>query len=774
MTGIVGRKRVQLLLGLAVCALGAAAPLRAQAAGGSADEGRAGTSPGVTLRADTVRGRVVDAGTGMPVAGAQVRVLEFGRTDVTDVDGGFRLGRLPAGEVTLLVQRIGYAPVERRIRITAGTTSEVVLELVPSALQLPSIVVTGAARERGASETYRPTAIVEGSELRRRLGTSLAATISAEPGISERYNGPAAAQPVIRGLGGDRVLVLEDGTRTGDISGSGGDHAVAVEPLTAERVEVVRGPAGLLYGSNALGGVVNVIREDVPRAVPERTTGSVTVQGESVNGGVAGGGMVQAPLGDFAARLELSGRSAGDTRTPLGNLPSTDLEGWNGALGVSSATERGYIGVAVRDYALRYGVPGVFDGQVIPGAHEGGIGIELRRTAVRMDAGRHPARGPFRLLEASGSYTRYDQDELEREDGREIVGTEFGQLTATGRLVAHHLHPVGGIRLEGAMGVSTHWRDFSAAGNNTGTRPARQLTVAGFAYEELGLGALRLQLGARYDWSRITPRDTTSSSLLGDVRTRDFGALSGSFAALYQLNRRALLGASLARSFRTPAIEELYSNGPHLASHSYEIGNPDLGPEYGLGADLSLRITAPALTAQATVFENRITDFIHYAPTGQLDPRFQRYPVYRAERTDARLRGVETEVEWELRRGLLLGGDIAWVHAERTTDGSPLPAMPPFEGSAHVRVDRTRWFGGLEWTGAAAQRRTGEFEEPTPGYGILGAHAGVRLSRGRRLHTLSLTASNLTDQTWRDHLSRIRSVAPQPGRNLRLLYRFDF
>jgi iron complex outermembrane receptor protein len=731
----------------------------------------------------TIRGIVVDAATREPVAAAQVRLRELARGELSHADGQFHFDRLAPGRYTLLVQRIGFAPAERAIRVAAGEAATVTVELAATAIDLAGIVVTGTGRERAANEVYRPTSVLSDAELRRRLGSSIAATLADQPGIAQRYNGPAAAQPVVRGLSGDRVLVLEDGQRTGDLASTSGDHAVAIEPLTAERIEVVRGPAGLLYGSNALGGVINVIREEVPRTRPEHVSGTFSAQAESVNRGLTAGGSMLMPAGPLAVRAELSGRTAADTRTPLGTLPSTELRGHNAGAGVSWAGGGGYAGVAGRDYALVYGVPGTFEGQTIPGAHEGGIEIDMRRSAARVEAGLRPGGSWLRAVDFDANYVRVDHRELEPGG---FLGTHFGQLMATGNLVARHAHTEGALPSEGAFGVWGMWRDFRAAGSSTGSHPAEQVALAGFAFEELGRGPLRLELGARYDWSRITPyelaaghdHDGHDHGALDDdhdleVRARSFGAVSGSAAALWEAAEGWTLGASVARAFRTPSIEELYSNGPHLASYAFEIGNPELGPEYGLGTDVFVRFARPALNGEVSIFRNAIDDYIHYAPTGELDPRLHRYPVYQAQQGDALLQGAEGRVQWEALPGFVLDGNASYVRGERRDTAVALPAIPPLSGGASVRYDASGWFVGGGVQAAAAQERTAEFETHTPGYALLNLNGGLRWSAWGQLHTLTLQVQNATDRVWWDHLSRIRAVAPQPGRNIQLLYRVD-
>jgi iron complex outermembrane recepter protein len=733
-------------------------------AGGGAAQQR------VEERGASIWGTVVSAETGAPIAAAYVRVSELGRNELSHRDGSFHFDRLAAGSYTIAVQRLGYAPVEQVVRATAGDTVRVTVRLRESAIQIPGVVVTGAGRERSAQETYRPTTVLNGAELRRRLGTSVAATLADEPGIAQRFNGPAASQPVVRGLSGDRVLVLEDGLRTGDVATTGADHAVTIEPLTAERIEVVRGPAGLMYGSNALGGVINVVRDEVARTLPERVTGTVSVQGESVNRGATAGGSVLVPAGHLAIRGELSGRTAGDTRTPLGVLPSTELGGYNGAVGMSWIGDAGFVGASVRDYGLEYGVPGTFNGEAIPGAHPGGVRVDLHRTAARAQAGWRPRVGPFNSLEAEGNYVRFWQDEIE--DGG-LVGTRFGQLLGTGNLIARHGHEGEGIRVEGAFGLSFLARDFSAAGAFSGSHPANQYTIAGFVFEELGWAATRVQAGARYDLSRISPQQGPGGRAEG-VRTREFGAVSGSFAALHDVHPGWTIGVSMARAFRTPSIEELYSDGPHLADYSFNIGNPELRSEVGHGLDAFVRVAVPRVHLDVTAFRNQISDYIFYAPTGQLDPRFQRFPVYQATQGNSVLTGGEAKLQWEALRSVVVEGNAGYVRGTLREADSPLPSIPPLHAGLGVRYDSPLFFAGLAWDGTSAQNRVGEFETRTAAHGMWNGTGGVRWTMNGQLHSVTLQLRNLGDAVWYDHLSRVKDVAPQPGRNLQLLYRVSF
>jgi iron complex outermembrane recepter protein len=748
---------------------------------------------------DSVRetGRIVgtirDAETGDPVAAAQVRLREMRRNEYSHADGRFHFSQLRPGRYTVGVERVGYAPAERQVVVGSEETVTVTIELRPTALNIPGVVVTGTATERGADQVYQPTSVIAGAELRRRLATTLAATIAHEPGIHQQYNGPAASQPVIRGMGGDRVLVLEDGHRTGDLYATASDHAVSVDPMTAERIEVLRGPAALLYGSSALGGVINVIREDVPRSLPDRVSGTASLQGESVNRGATMGAAALASVGRIAVRAEASGRQAGDTRTPLGTLESTDLEGYNLGAGASLISTWGFVGVAARQNRLDYGVPGEFGGVVIPGAHPGGVGIETLRRSARFEAGHLTGLGVFNALEISASLTHYLHDEIEGrtpQTGEAFFGARFDQLTGGVDVTLSHEHAGRRFLRGGTLGLEYRGKDLRTFGSSPGTRSATERNLAAFLYEEFNLApAARLQAGLRYDHARVSPYHHDPISV-GDrdipVRERTFGSVSGSVAALLDVARDWTVGVNVARAFRRPAIEELYSDGPHLADYSFDIGNPELDPEVGLGFDAFVRAALPSLRLEASVFGNRIRNYIHYQATGEIDPRFRRFPVFEARGDDARFVGAEARAQWEVSRGLVLDATAAGVRATRVTNDEPLPDIPPVTVTTRARYETDRWFATLGWDGAAAQNRVpqpfasptdGEMiypQRPTSGHGLLNAGVGWRWSAGARLHSLTLQAHNLLDAEWRDHLSRVKDVAPQPGRNIQLLYRLNF
>ena len=353
-----------------------------------------------------------------------------------------------------------------------------------------------ARRKSALAPLQEPEVVFSGSKLRQNLSRTIAETIDYEPGIAQRSMGPAPARPVLRGLGGDRLLVIEDGERTGDLSGTSSDHAVAIEPMTTERIEVVRGPRTLLYGSNALAGVVNVVRGYVPSERPDGFGGSVTYQGESVNRGLSGGLTLEQPLGPLALRFDSSLRNADDIATPHGVLANTDIRTGNASVGLSLVRPWGHVGASGSLYDSDYGIPPDPEG-----GHPHGVSIDLQRQ--HLEGRGEILTGPdwLQRLELHHSFSRYQHGEFEASGD---LGMEFGVLTHnTGALA--HLDRMGPFA-NGAIGLWYEYRNYAAAGLNF-TPPAEEYAGALFTYQEWEHGPWAANAALRVDARRVEPRE---------------------------------------------------------------------------------------------------------------------------------------------------------------------------------------------------------------------------------------------------------------------------
>ena len=304
------------------------------------------------------------------------------------------------------------------------------------------------------------------------------------------------------------------------------------------------------------------------------------------------------------------------------------------------------------------------------------------------------------------------------------------------------------------------------------TPNARRRTQAAYLLEEIQLDPVSIEAGLRYDRVELEPDQEDQFSDIGHIRARSFGALSGSLGVLLRLSGPLTVGGSVGRAFRTPDVHELYSEGPHLASNSFDVGNPSLETETGLGIDVFGRITGQRLSAEATWFRNAISGYVFPQATGELSRIL--LPIYQFVGEDAVLTGFESVLEWSEPAGFRVEAVASYVRGTMRATNEPLPFMPPLQGRLAIGYSPVDWFVEAETRMAKSQERTGRFEQSTDGYAIFGLSGGVRFTFGGRLHVVTLHLENLGDTEYRHHLSRVKEIMPEAGRALSVSYRVVF
>lgn len=709
-------------------------------------------------------GRVLDADDGSPLAGATVGIPALGRGTITDADGRFRLEGLAAGAVTLEIRFVGYRT--ERLHTKLPTRHELVVRLVPEPFRPGEVLVTASPTGGAATQAAQ---VFRLEDLQRRAAPSFGEMLDGAPGLAMRSYGSAPARPVLRGLDGDRVLVLENGERMGDLAETAADHAIALDPLAVHRIEVVRGPASLLYGPSAVGGVVNLFQEDVPPSWTTGLSGQAALQGATVNSLGAAHGRLAWGSERAALTARLAARGAGDTRTPEGPLTGTDLRSASAALGGAwrpHGPDGTLLGASLATQTSTYGLPEADLDE------DERIEIRMRRTSA-FGLARVPLHGALQDLEVRVLAADYGHDEVEIEnDGEEDLELSFRQQSASVTATLRHgaLGPVAA----GALGLNVTVRDVRVGGEEALTPDATALGAALFAFEELPLGArVRLQGGLRLDAQALRARPNEKYP---DFRTeRTTTTLSGALGLHLRPSEATELGLQLARAYRVPRLEELYADAPHLGAGVYEIGDPTLGNEIALGLDAFARLAVGTVALEAAAFANRIDGFVAFQPTGSVDPG-SGLPVFVYEATDALLVGAELAVAARPTRMLEAELALDAVRgSRRDAEATPLPALPPPRARlALAHDDGTLRVGGSVRL-VAAQERVAPNEDPTPGYTLLGLEAAYRLVRTGARHVVALRVDNLLDVAYRDHLSRVElRQAAMPGRNVVLTYQVLF
>ena len=713
--------------------------------------------------APALAGRVRDESS-RPLPQARITIVRLSRSTTTDAEGRFAFRDVPGGTYRVQVALMGYAPVVRELDAGTATQAEFVLRATP--LTLEEIQVTAAPTESEGSAVARATTQLSGKALERNLSGTVAQTLATQPGVRVRGNGPAASVPILRGLTGDRILILQDGQRSSDLAGSAVDHAVTVDPLTAQRIEVVRGPATLLYGNNALGGVVNVISGDIPTSVPRGVEGVVAAQTESALPGGGSSVRVSAPIGTrWAVTARGGARGSGDVRIgddPVlgGRLGNTDSRNWSAAAGVGYAGARGTAGGAVRAYDFAYGLP------VPPGSTPVRLRGERREGAFQGQA--ELASPLFPSLRADATVQDYAHDEL---DDAGAVQMSFALRTRTAGVLLRQgrLGPFA----EGAWGVSGLEKEYASTGPAALTPAADSRAWGVFGFQELALrrGGPSLQLGGRVDEYGITSRD---SPKFGAGVSRTFRALSGSVGVRVPLTGAVSAAMTVARSFRAPTVEELFSGALHAGTGSVEYGTPTLAAERGMGAEGVVRVRSSRLNGQFVAYQNRVDGYVHLLAQPDTLVAGEPVRVFRYGQSDAVLRGVEGSMEWAARRDLVVGLSGDALRAQER-DGTPLSFMPAPRLGTLLRWDNGTLSLGGELHHEMRQDRVGSADESaTDAHTVLRLDAGVRFTRGGLVHSVTVRGENLGNELHREATSRIKDFAPSPGRNLALTYRLLF
>jgi iron complex outermembrane receptor protein len=711
-------------------------------------------------------GHVVDVETGehIPFINLLIEGTRIGT--ITDATGHYILTNLPVGDHVLIVQGMGFETTRVAFTAVARQTLEVDIKVQSTQIALNEIIITASPTASGFR--YQPDKSFVGEELQRRSEGSFGEMLNGEPGVAMRSMGSAPARPVIRGLDGDRILVLQNGERMGDISETSADHSISLDPLAASRVEVVRGPASLLYGSSALGGVINIMTSDIPDDADLRTNGVVSLQGATVNSMGAGFGRITHGWDNWASSARFSYRQAGDTKTPAGTIPGTTMNNYDGSIGFGLKQGRNAGGLSLSLTGQNYGLPGAID------EPDEKVEIRMQRQSLQ---GRwnYQRTGFFDKGQIRFSASRMYQDEVEIEmaDGliEEDIDISFEKYTFSSSATLQHKPR--GIFARGAFGMNLYGHNLDVRGDEAFTPGERRLSLGIFTFQEIPLSNIfRLQTGIRFDLQHTGA--LPNELFPGINNSRNAINYSGSIG----VNHRPLpgweVGGQFARSHRNPNVQELFANGVHLGAGVFEVGEASLKDEIGNGGDFFIRYSGNNLEFEVATFVNQFKNFIIFQPTGEVDEA-SGFPVFRYEGDEARLIGGEISLGWKPAEPFTIGLGLDYVRGLRIANGKEdLPFIPPLRFKADLEYDfGWGWIGG-KLLATTTQNRIAPEEEATEGYTLVGLAAGYRLNKAGR-HVLILRADNLLNTSYRDHLSRMEDRNYlMPGRNISLAYRWFF
>ena len=709
-----------------------------------------------------LRGLVLEDQGGAAVSFAQITLMSLSMTDIADDQGRFQFADIPYGTYDVVVYRIGYRA--QSVTLTHDATRSLhTLRLTPQVISGDEVIVTD--QTSAASMPPGMHHSLTGAQLRERLSTTIAETFAGEPGVTMRSMGPAPARPVLRGLSGERLLLLEDGQMAGDLSATSSDHAVTVDPLSSERIALIRGPAALAFGPSTLGGVINVERDAIPIPSSRPWRGAITAQGQT---GATGGATAINATGNvrrWTTHVDVSARRQADVRTPIGLLENTQLSTYQGLVGISAPLPTGSLGASAHAYRSSYGIPGGF-----VGAHPNGVSIAVQKQQYGLLWRHQVGSGRVRAASSHLTHTRYTHQEFEA-DG--ILGIEFGALTTSWNTELSVAAPAF-ERL--SAGVTLRHRDY-AAGGFVFTPPTLEYHggVWMVAEQVIPIRAQRsteVTYSLRWDRSRIQPLENVSQTL-GLLPVRNFQGLTGGVAVGVDTPGKTHTTVSYTRNMRFPGLEELFSEGPHLAAYSFEIGDPTLEPEEANAFEVRLEAARARAHLDLSAFHYTIQDYLFPRNTGATNVRTL-LPIYQITGSDARLMGVDGRFSLSLGARWTTDLSVSAVRGELTASNQPLPWMPPWQGRLAIRRIVDRHTIHVTFRGAGGQDRLGPFESTTGGYLVSDIALHTRIEGERTLTSVDISVTNMFDQTYYDHLSRVKTIMPEPGRAIRLLLRTYF
>jgi iron complex outermembrane receptor protein len=675
---------------------------------------------------------------------AAVRIVQLGKVTDTKEDGSYEFNDVPPGTYDVIVTMPAMDGASQSITVQAGSTATADFALALASVR-SEVTVTASGREQLTLDAFQTVTSLDALELAQNPATSLGEALDGQPGVAKRSSGPGSARPVVRGFDGDRVLVLQDGSPAGGLGFQSGDHAEPINTSTLERVEVLKGPATLLYGSSAIGGVVNAISAEtnIHDHAHEGMQGFVSGFGGSNNN--EAGGSVSFALGTGSWRIFGNGgaQRAGAYSTSEGEVPNTQTRVANGQFGVGRDTEHGFFSVAGGYDDGLYGIAGEEST------------IDFRRYNARLIGGIKNLDGTISAFRATGTYTDWQHAEIE--DGEAATTLRNKQFAYRG---VFEQHPGG--KLSGSFGFSGTVRQYEATGEESLAPPTDQQSIAAFILEEIQTERARFQLGGRLEHIRYSP-DAGNN--------RQFTGLSGGAGIHIGLWRDSAFVANFTTSYRAPALEELYNNGPHPGNLAFEIGNENLERERSNGIDLSLRHQNSRIHAEANFFYYDIRNFVFLNPTGDVQDDLN---VFNYAQAHSRFVGTEAAFDVALHPNFWLNLGMDSVDAKIKETDMPLPRIPPLRGRAGFEFR----FKGLslkpEAQMARDQDKLSAFETRTPGYAVFNLKGSYSIVRQHAIHMISANFFNIGDRLYRNHISFVKDVAPEIGRGISFSYSVRF
>lgn len=681
---------------------------------------------------------------------ASVRLVELKLSTTTNDLGVFEFANIPAGKYTIIAHQEGFGDSSQKVEVAAGSTATADFDLKIAGVK-EVVTVTAGGVEQSTFEAIASVGTLDSSQITGRAAVGLGDVLNGESGVSKRSFGPGNSRPVIRGFDGDRVKVATDGVSVGSLASQSGDHAEPVDIFAAERIEVVKGPATLLYGSNAIGGVVNSISGHDEGAHPGLRGFLTGIGGTNSNQGAAAAG-IEYGTKSFMFWGNGSGQRTSDYKAggDFGKVVNTFTRNAAGSLGGGYFGDKAFFTTNFNFYQSRYGIPLDFR-EEDPELRS----LRIWRNDVKFNFGYSDPAWAVNNIKFTVDLSNYRHQELE---GNE-VGTTFRNKVASVRGMFEQ-KKFG--KMTGRFGFEGFHRNYSTVGEETLIDgPVTQNSFSVFGLEELNFERVSLQFGGRVENNRYDPVNP-------NLVDRDFTGFSGAVGARFDVWRGGVFVANYSHGFRAPALEELYNNGPHDGTLSFEVGNSNLRPEVSNGLDLSLRQQNKRVKAEANFFYYDFKNFVFLAPRGDVDEE-SGLPIADYLQGDSRFMGTELNLDVTATSWLNVLTGLDYVDA-KLKNGTPLPRIAPLRGRVGLDAHYKNLSIRPEFVAVGDQDKVFTNETRTPGYGVFNVSASYVISGQHLAHIFSVNAFNLGDRLFYNHISFIKDISPEIGRGIKLSY----
>ncbi len=700
-------------------------------------------------------GKVTFGNDGSALPGTTVRIAELKRSTSADADGKYAFDNVPPGRYSVVSHLEGFADQAKPVTVTAGTPATADFQLLISGVTT-QVTVSATGTEQSAFEAIESVASVDTNKIIERSSTGIGEVLDTQPGVAKRSSGPGNSRPVIRGFDGDRVKVTTDGVSVGSLASQSGDHAEPIDVMSVERIEVVKGPATLLYGSSAIGGVVNAISGHDEGAHPGLRGYFSTTGGTNNDQGSAAGGV------EYGTQKWMMWWSGSGQRTDdytaggnFGKVENTFTRSASGTLGGGYYGKKEFISGDYNFYQSRYGVPLDFND---PDAEP--HSLRVWRNDFRINTGFTDIENSF-ITDAKFTldHTNYRHQEMEDD----VVGTTFRNRVYSYRGMFDQ-RKTG--KLTGRFGFEGFYRNFSTVGDEVLIDgPVKENSFAAFGLQEINFERMTFQFGGRIENNRYNPVNPT-------LTDRSFTGISAAAGVRIGVWKDGAFVANYSHAERTPALDELYNNGPHDGTLAFEVGDPALKMEKNDGLDLSLRQQNKWLHAEANLYYYSIKNFVFLAPTGVIDPG-SGFEITNYLQGDSRFMGTELSVDMKLHKYLNVLGGFDYVNA-KLKGGTFLPRIAPARGRLGVDFHYKGASIRPEYIMTATQNKVFVNETPTDGYKLFNIAGSYIFLKKHYAHIFSVNAYNLGDAFYLNHISFIKDIAPEIGRGVRFGYTVRF